>query len=281
MKIDLHMHSTASDGRLTPAALVHLAHERGLTTIALTDHDTTDGVVEAQAAGQTLGVEVIAWVEINTESDDGDVHFLGYFVNPDDATFQAHLATLRNARRGRARLMVDKLAELGLTLDWTRVQEIAGDGAVGRPHVARALLEHGYIATLGEAFDKYIGNDGPAYVPRYRLTPEEAIAAIRAAGGVASLAHPAVAGTVPLVPRLAGAGLGALEVYYSEHTLEDQEMLLALAHEYGLVPTGGSDFHALDDPTHATLGSVWVPPETVEQLRQIRADAGPLAGSGG
>lgn len=270
MRIDLHMHSTASDGRLTPTELVRLARERGLTAIALTDHDTTDGVAEAQAAGRVAGVEVIAGVEINTESEDGDVHFLGYFVNPDDAAFQDHLATLRNARLGRARLMVEKLAQLGMPLDWARVQEIAGEGAVGRPHVARALLECGYIATLSEAFEKYIGHEGPAYVPRYRLTPEQAIAAIRAAGGVACLAHPAVAGTTPLVPRLAAAGLGALEVYYPEHTPEDQEMLLALARKYDLVATGGSDFHALDDSTHATLGAIWVPPEAVERLRLRR-----------
>ncbi|MER3457670.1 MAG: hypothetical protein C4309_02600, partial [Chloroflexota bacterium] len=186
MRIDLHTHSTASDGRLTPTELVHLALERGLTAIALTDHDTTDGVAEAQTAARDTGLEVIAGVEINTESEDGDVHFLGYFVRPDDAAFQAQLATLRNARLGRARLMVEKLARLGLPLDWERVQAIAGEGAVGRPHVARALLERGYITTISEAFEKYIGHEGPAYVPRYRLTPEEAIAVIRAAGGVAS-----------------------------------------------------------------------------------------------
>jgi predicted metal-dependent phosphoesterase TrpH len=270
MRIDLHMHSTASDGRLQPAQLVRLAHQRGLDVIALTDHDTTDGIAEAQAASRPLGLEVIAGVEINTESDDGDVHFLGYFVNPYDAAFQTHLATLRNARLGRARLMVEKLAQLGLPLDWSRVQAIAGEGAVGRPHVARALLERGHIATLSEAFEKYIGHEGPAYVPRYRLTPEQAIAAIHAAGGVVSLAHPAAAGTVPLAPRLAAAGLDALEVYYSEHSEDEREMLLALAREHDLVPTGGSDFHALDDPTHATLGAVWVPPVAVEQLRLRR-----------
>jgi predicted metal-dependent phosphoesterase TrpH len=274
MRIDLHTHSTASDGRLTPTELVRLALERGLTAIALTDHDTTDGVAEAQAAARGTGLEVIAGVEINTESEDGDVHFLGYFVRPDDAAFQAHLATLRNARLGRARLMVEKLARLGLPLDWERVQAIAGEGAVGRPHVARALLERGYITTISEAFEKYIGHEGPAYVPRYRLTPEEAIAMIRAAGGVASLAHPAMAGTVALIPRLVAAGLEAIEVYYPDHTPEQQERLLALARQYNLVPTGGSDFHALDDPDHAMLGSIWVPPDVVEQLRLRRMTQG-------
>jgi len=268
MRIDLHMHSTASDGRLTPTEVVQLALQRGLTTIALTDHDTTDGVAEAQAAAMGTGLEVIAGVEINTESDDGDIHFLGYFVDPTNAHFQVHLATLRNARLGRARRMVEKLAQLGLPLDWERVQFFAGEGAVGRPHVARALLERGYVTTLSEAFEKYIGHEGPAYVPRYRLTPEEAIVAIRAAGGVAVLAHPAAAGTIPLIPRLAAAGLGGLEVYYPEHTPEERETLLGLARQYHLVATGGSDFHAPDDPDHAPLGSIWVPPEAVEQLKE-------------
>jgi len=270
MPIDLHLHTTASDGRLTPSEVVQLALERGLTAIALTDHDTTDGVAEAQAAAAGTGLEVIASVEINTESDAGDVHFLGYFVDPDDAAFQNHLATLRDARLGRARRMAEKLAALGMPLDWERVQAIAGEGAVGRPHVARALLERGYVATLGEAFEKYIGHEGPAYVPRYRLTPEEAIAAIQAAGGVAVLAHPAEAGTIPLIPRLVAGGLDGLEVYYPEHTPEDRDTLLALAEQYGLAVSGGSDFHAPDDPHHAPLGSVWVPPEAVEELRKRR-----------
>jgi predicted metal-dependent phosphoesterase TrpH len=264
--IDLHVHTTASDGRNTPAEVVRLAVELGLSTIALTDHDTTAGLPEAQSTAAEYDLKVLNGIELSSESDVGEVHILGYCIDPDHAGLQSMLRKLRDARVDRARRMVDKLRELGVIITWERVQALAGEGAIGRPHVARALKEAGHVRTLGEAFDRWIANDGPAYVPRFRLTPEAAIALIREAGGVAVLAHPALSGNLSLVPQLVEAGMSGLEVYYPEHSPSDQEKLLGLCEQYGLFPTGGSDFHGLAHDGHAPMASVPVPPEVVEYL---------------
>jgi len=267
-RIDLHTHSTASDGKLRPSEVVHLAAQLGMTTIALTDHDTTDGVIEAQRAGVELGLEVIAGIEINSEGEHGDAHLLGYFVDPSEPTLQEHLEAIRDARVGRAKGMLKKLAELGMPLEWKRVMAMAGDAvSIARPHVARAMVEAGYVATTQEAFDKYISNDGPAYVNRLRLTMAEAIGLIHGAGGAAVIGHPAQSKLVHLIPQLVEAGLDGVEVYYPDHTPEQQEELLEIAARYNLVATGGSDFHTLDDPSHGMLGSVDVPEVVVEQLK--------------
>ncbi len=275
-KIDLHMHSTASDGLLSPTEVVRSAHALELTTIALTDHDTTDGVAEAQAAGHNLGVEVIAGVEINSEGEHGDVHFLGYFVDPANAALQEKLLEIRDARVGRARGMLRKLAEMGMPVAWERVLQIAGDASsIARPHVARALLEAGHVTSTQEAFDKYINNDGPAYVNRLRLTPQETIDIVHAAGGLIVLAHPPRAGTVELIPMLQELGLDGIEVYYSEHTPDEIAMLERIAAERGLLTTGGSDFHGWNDGVHANMGSVSVPPACADRLRARAAGAKP------
>ena len=214
-QIDLHMHSTASDGLLSPTELIRSARALGLTTIALTDHDTTDGVAEAQAAGRDLGVEVMAGFEINSEGELGDVHFVAYGVDLANPMLQDRLLSIRDARVGRARGMLKKLAELGMPVAWERVLEIAGDASsIARPHVARALLEAGHVSSAQEAFDKYISNDGPAYVHRLQLTPQEVIDAVHGAGGAIVLAHPPRAGTVDLIPMLQDMGLDGIEVYY-------------------------------------------------------------------
>jgi predicted metal-dependent phosphoesterase TrpH len=264
--VDLHVHSTASDGRNTPAEVVRLAVELGLSAIALTDHDTTAGLPEARSAAAGTGLKVLDGIELSSESDVGEVHVLGYCIDLAHAGLQSMLSRLRDARVDRARQMVDKLRELGVVITWERVQAFAGEGAVGRPHVAMALQEAGRVRTLGEAFDRWIANDGPAYVPRFRLTPEEAIALIREAGGLAVLAHPALSNNLSLVPQLAGAGLSGLEVYYPDHSPSDREKLLGLCQQYGLFPTGGSDFHGLTHDGHAPMASVAVPPEVVERL---------------
>lgn len=276
-KIDLHIHSTASDGLLSPAEVARSAHAAGLTTIALTDHDTTDGVAEAQAAGRDLGVEVIAGVEINSEGAYGDVHFLGYFVDPANEALQEKLLEIRDARVGRARGMLRKLAEMGMPLAWERVLQIAGDASsIARPHVARALLEAGYVTSTQEAFDKYIDNNGPAYVNRLRLTPQETIAIVHAAGGLIVLAHPPRAGTVQLIPMLQALGLDGIEVYYPEHTPDEIAMLETIAADRGLLLTGGSDFHGWNDGVHANMGSVPVPPTCADRLRERAAGAKPV-----
>ena len=267
-RVDLHAHSTTSDGKLRPSEVVLLAAQTGLRALALTDHDTTDGIVEAQLAGRDLGIEVIAGVEINSEGEHGDAHILGLLIDPAEPALQEQLVAIRDARVGRAKGMLKKLAAMGMSVEWARVQAIAGDAvSIARPHIARAMVEAGHVATVQEAFDKYISNDGPAYVNRLRLTMSEAIGVIHAAGGLAVLAHPAHSELVHLIPQLVEAGLDGVEVYYPAHTPEQQSELLEIAARYNLVVTGGSDFHSPDDPVHGTLGCVDVPPDTVDKLK--------------
>ncbi len=271
LRVDLHMHSTTSDGELGPSEVAHLAHKLGLACIALTDHDATDGIAQAQAAGQSLGLEVIGGVEINSEGEHGDAHILGYFINTGYAPLQEQLLAIRDARVGRARGMVKKLAELGMPLEWEDVLAFAGDAAsLARPHIARAMVQAGYVRSTQEAFDKYLSNDGPAYVNRLRLTMREAINSIHAAGGVAVLAHAGESGLIHLVPQLVQAGLDGVEVYYPDHTPEQQAELLDLAKQYNLAVTGGSDFHTLDDAAHM-MGSVELGYQAVEELKARRA----------
>jgi len=267
--VDLHIHSTASDGVLSPSQVVHTALRLGLTTIALTDHDTLAGIAEAQQAAEGTGLEVIPGVEINSEGEWGDLHFLGYYVDPEAPVLRQRLEAMREARLSRARRMIERLAQMGMPLDWEEVRALAGGESVGRPHIARALVNRGYVTSTQEAFDRFIGNGGPAYVPRLRLTPPEVIDAIRQAGGVAVLAHPAYSGVMDRIPEFVALGLQGLEVYYPEHSPEEVETLLSLCRRYGLVATGGSDFHSPDADEGAPLGSVFVPEEAVEGLKRL------------
>ncbi len=272
VKLDLHSHTTASDGLLAPAALVCLAHEIGLTTLAITDHDTTAGLAEAQASAAPLDLEVIPGVEFGCELPQGEIHLLGYLFDPAHPALVAKLAWLREGRRERGRLMVEKLGALGVPVAWERVQALAAGGSVGRPHVAQALVESGAVTDTAEAFDRYLAWGGPAYVPRRRLDPAEAIGLLWDAGGVAVLAHP---GRIPdlavLLPRWVAAGLVGLECYYGEYDPPTVDRLVALAQRYDLVPTGGSDYHARPLKDHAPLGgSPVVPPDTVDRLRTAR-----------
>jgi 3',5'-nucleoside bisphosphate phosphatase len=277
MKIDLHLHTLASDGRLTPEELVRLAHERGVGRMAVTDHDTTDAVPVATAEGRRLGVEVIPGVELGTDSESGDLHMLGLFLDYEDATFQATMARFREGRITRARETVAILNRLGCDrISYERVREIAGEASIGRPHVAAALLEAGYVSTMPEAFDRYLGDDGPANVPREKFSPPEAIELIHSVGGLAVVAHPCEGkGQTHMIPDLAKAGLDGLECYYQGYDRERVDGLVALARAHGLVPTGGSDFHGPGFKTGRDLGGPPVPWETVERLR---AAAGERAG---
>lgn len=276
-KIDLHLHTTVSDGVLSPAELVQLAARNGVRRMAVTDHDATDGLPEAIAEGQKLGVEVIPGIELSADVPGSEVHMLGLFLEYQHPDFQEMLARFREGRVDRAQGMVERLRKLGKPISWQRVQELAGEGSVGRPHIAQALVEAGHVATIPEAFDLYIGRTGPAYVERYKLTPAEAIELIHAAEGVASLAHPReTLGTVEMVPELAAAGLDGIEVYYwHDYGPGTIEALLSLAERYDLVPTGGSDFHGfpMGGPTVTNEpGSVNIPPELPDLLwaRRVR-----------
>ncbi len=267
--VDLHTHSTASDGIYGPAELLRRAGEASLRVLALTDHDNTDGIPEAAEAARRLGIDFIPGIEINTDISGGEVHVLGYFPEFERPDFQATLRTLRDARELRGQRMVELLNENGVALSWKRVREIA-EGAVGRPHVARVLVEAGYVQSIGEAFDRYIGTGCPAYVPRYRLTPLDAVRLICSANGLPVIAHPLnLPGLVELrkwLPELCEAGLVGLETYYGPYTQEEERALLALANAFSLIPTGGSDFHG--PGIHPTpLGGREVPYVAVEQLK--------------
>ncbi|MFQ6102411.1 MAG: PHP domain-containing protein [Anaerolineae bacterium] len=277
-RVDLHIHSTTSDGVFTPSEVVYLSLERGLAVIALTDHDTLGGVAEAQQAAVGTGLEVIAGVEVNSEGAWGDLHFLGYYVDPENRPLREKLQAMRDARVGRARKMVQRLSEMGMPLEWEEVRALASGESVGRPHVARALLNRGYVKTMQEAFDRFIANGGPAYVPRLRLIPPEVIQAIIEAGGVPVLAHPSHSGpaAVERIPEFVGYGLRGVEVYYPGHSPEEIEMLLELCREYGLLATGGTDFHGPGSSEGAPLGSVYVPLECVERLRETAGQATPV-----
>jgi predicted metal-dependent phosphoesterase TrpH len=267
--IDLHTHSTASDGVYSPTILLQHAKTAGIHVLALTDHDSTEGVAEAAEAANALDIDFIPGIEINTDIRGSEVHVLGYFLEYQQPAFQDVLRVLRDSRELRGQRMVELLDQQGVHISWKRVREIA-NGVVGRPHVARALLEAGYVQTIGEAFDKYIGRGRLAYVPHYKLTPNEAVRLIASANGLPVIAHPLnIPGLVELrnwLPGLCEAGMVGLETYYGQYTPQDEQTLLALAHEYQLIPTGGSDFHGPD--IHPTpLGGRYVPYEAVERLK--------------
>ena len=268
MLVDLHTHTTASDGCNAPRSLVQLARDRGLRALAISDHDTTDALDEATLAGHEFGVEVVVAVEMSTDVADGEIHILGYFIGYHDQQLQSLLSTLREARLGRARKMVDKLAALGMPLDWQRVQSFAGDGAVGRPHVAKAMVQAGYAPDIRTAFDRYINRRGPAYVERYKLTPIEAVQVIRRVGGLAVLAHPLEgSGSVPMIPELAAAGLGGLECYYTGYNSDQVALLEVIARKYGLATSGGSDYHGEGVAANAVLGQPCVPYRVLAAMR--------------
>ena len=267
-KIDLHIHTTASDGRLSPADIVHKAAEQGLTFIAIADHDTVDGITPALGAARAFpGLMVIPGVEVSTDVPRGEAHVLGYFIDYTDRELQATLERMRNSRQERVHRMVTKLADLGVFIDWSRVQEITGSSSIGRPHVAQVMLESGYIDTLKEAFTKYIGRDGPAYVEREKMTLPEAVELILRAKGLPVLSHPF---TIPdveeTVVKLKAAGLIGIEAYYGGYGVDEINKLVSLAHKYNLATSGGSDFHGLDEGAETMIGGVDVPIEAAEQL---------------
>lgn len=273
-KVDLHTHSTASDGLYEPSDLLRQASEAGLTVLALTDHDSTNGIDEAKQAAKQLGIELIPGIEINTSINGKEVHVLGYFIEYERAAFQKTLHFLRDVREKRGERIVQKLNDLGVHIAWERVRELA-QGSVGRPHVARALVEAGYAQSVADAFDKYIGSRCPAYVPRYQLSSENAIRLIVSANGVPVIAHPYYYPGLTLLkerlPEFCALGLAGLETYYGPYTQEQEQEVRALADAYKLIPTGGSDYHG--PGIHPTpLGGRPVPHAAVEQLKTAYAE---------
>jgi hypothetical protein len=274
--IDLHVHTNASDGRYSPAELVALAAEKGLEALAVTDHDTLDGLSEAlEAARNFPALRLIGGIEISSHSPGSEVHILGYFVRLQDAELLNHLALMRSSRTERAGAMVEKLRGLGFDICLERVREIAGEGNLGRPHIAQALLEKGYVSSLQEVFTLYLGQGCAAYVDRHKLSPAEAVSLITRAGGLAVLAHPTTVGNLyELVPQLKAAGLAGLEVYYKDFSDDRRLELLQYARRHRLIATGGSDFHGIDEATEVMLGAAGVPAQALEDLLNLAAERG-------
>jgi len=269
--VDLHIHSTASDGKLTPAEVVREAAKQGLVYIALADHDSVDGVAAALAAAQSLPhLSVIPGIEISTDIPQGEVHILGYFIDYKDPEFLTWLDKFKNSRRRRAEQMVAKLADLAVPVEWKRVLELAGTSTIGRPHIAQAIMEKGYVSSFKEAFDEYLGHGKPAYVEREKMIPTDAVGIIIRAKGLAVLAHPLTTEDPEgLVEELKPAGLVGLEAYYDGYSAEEVEGLVALAQNHDLVATGGSDFHGIEPEEETAIGGADVPLEAAERLIAI------------
>lgn len=249
MYIDLHIHTTESDGTLTPSQVVRYAKEKGLKAIAITDHDTIHGNEEAIKEGVNEGVEVIPGVEISVDYSPGTMHMLGYFITTEDPILNEKLALLQDSRADRNPRIIEKLNKLGLSLTYDEVVQVSGGGQVGRPHMAQVLMKKGYTKSIKEAFDKYLGKGAPAYLDKFRLSAVEAITMITDAGGIPVLAHPFTLYCKSsdeldaLVEKLVNQGLQGLEVYYSEHDERKTSSYKLLAKRYNLAITGGSDFH--------------------------------------
>ncbi|MDK8192335.1 PHP domain-containing protein [Paenibacillus sp. UMB7766-LJ446] len=278
-RCDLHTHSQASDGMQPPAENVKLAKQRGLSAVALTDHDTVAGVAEAQRAGREYGIDVVAGVEISTRAGGKDIHVLGYYVNTEDKQFLERLHGLREAREERNHLIIAKLQELGLEISWQEVIDGLGrplepDESIGRPHMADVLVRKGYAADMRDAFNRYLAEGQPGFVSVPRVAPEDACQWIKDAGGAAVIAHPGLYGDDELVRRiLVDSHPDGIEVVHSDHGPEEEHRYAELAQEFGLIQTGGSDYHGVRQGVvfHGDLGSKTV---SIDVLDKLRAAAG-------
>ena len=278
---DFHTHSTISDGCLTPAKLVDLAYRNGVRIMSLTDHDIVDGLPEAfEAAAAYPDFTLVPGIEMSTDIKNGEIHILGHFIDWENQPFRDRLSQLQESRLGRARGMVQKLAELGKPVAWERVEAFADEGSVGRPHIAQAMVEAGHVASVTEAFDFFLTRTGPAYVERDKLTPEANVRLLLDVGGLVTLAHPAEGGGMEgleqLLARLADAGLSAMEVYYQDYDLQTIQRLRKLADQFGLIPLGGSDYHGLGNPRQREPGMIPLPMESVERYLSLARQRGAL-----
>jgi predicted metal-dependent phosphoesterase TrpH len=273
-KIDLHMHTTLSDGKLTPAELVQLLARREVAVAAISDHDSTEGIDEALAeAEKHPGLRILPAVEISADhptNDKIDVHVLGYFFDYHDREMNERLASFRDDRVVRARHMVARLAEEGYPVEWERVLAIAGEAGIGRPHIAQAMVERGYIATVRDAFNGLLNDDGIAFVGRPHITMRGSAELIHRAGGVAVLAHPIfIPNYEELLPQLAELGFVGFEVHYGDFDPEQRKSLLDLAERYGMLPCGGSDYHAMGHEGETLPGNAGPPVEVFEELERL------------
>lgn len=263
MRADLHVHSTASDGTLTPSSVVELAAQQRVDVLALADHDSVAGVAPAMQAADEVGITLVPAVELSSAIDDYDVHVLAYFVDHRDRHLLEMLDTLKAARMRRAESMVQDLREAGFNVSIDEVLAISDGGAVGRSHIARALVAAGHAESVAEAFQRFIGRNRPFYRPKDARTPAQVVEAVRELGAVPVLAHPGITGADHLVRELVDAGLLGIEAYHADHTAEQRAHYAAIARSFGLVCTGGTDYHGPHAP-NPQLGSTDVPDECIE-----------------
>jgi predicted metal-dependent phosphoesterase TrpH len=272
MSADLHIHTNLSDGTHSPEEIIELAKKAGLKTIAVTDHDTVDGLERAIIQGEKSGVEVIPGIEFTTEVPRTEIHILGYFVDYKNPQFLEMLGKIQQGRVNRIYKMVEKLKGLGVEIEAEEVFKLSGEGAPGRPHVARVLIQKGAVGNFREAFRKYLEFRGPAYVSHYRLTPIEAIKLILDAGGIPVYAHPGTSSYDAIIPELMTSGLLGLEVYYISHSILQARHYLSLAKKYGLLITGGSDYHGLKSGREVELGEIVIDDNLVNKLKRAKAE---------
>ncbi|CCF13100.1 PHP domain protein [Brevibacillus laterosporus GI-9] len=272
---DLHTHTLASDGTTTPAENVQLAKEAGLNAVAITDHDTIAGIAEAIQKGMELGVEVVPGVEISTAHEGKDIHILGYFIPFEDPAFHEALAQLRDVRHLRNLKLIARLQEIGvdITVEDVYRRKTSDDKNIGRPHIAEELVIKGLATSIDDAFRKYLGEGGAAYVNVERIEPLEAINMIKKAGGVAVIAHPGLYQNNELVEELIVYGLDGIEINHPDNSEEDKAVYRQFAEEYGLIVTGGSDFHGYrgNQTFHAPLGAYGTSSDAVDKMRRLAA----------
>ena len=279
--VDLHMHSVYSDGTCTPAELVALAEEGGVAALALTDHDTVAGIPDLLAAAENSPVEIVPGIEISATCARGTMHILGYLIDPTSAVLLEKIKKMQRGRDQRNQEILKKLNKLGYVLQWSEIEQQAGKDVVGRPHIAAALLQRGYVKTRKAAFDLLLAKGRPAYADRYHFSPQESIEMIHAAGGAAVLAHPATLALKDkalkqMLEELKGYGLDGVETYYSSHRPDQIAKFAQWGEELGLICTGGSDFHGANTPdikVGTGFGQLNVPDEVLAQLKSAVAAA--------
>lgn len=280
-EVDLHLHTTFSDGNLSPTEMIRLCAQKGLQVISITDHDSTEGLPESiEAVRDFPDLKLIQGIELSTDMPGTEIHLLGYFVDRTDVKFEKQLRWMRSGREERAREMVIKLNDLGIHIDWSRVQELSAGASIGRPHIAEALVEGGYVEYPAQAFDLYLGRDKAAYIGRPTLNPSAAIELLVSNGAVPVLAHPTyvvqsdsgntLSALRKIVGELKAVGLAGMEVYYKDYTIKQVNCLKEIADDMDLIPCGGTDYHASSNPGEPQPGATGPPLETVAALEACR-----------
>lgn len=268
-KVDLHIHTTASDGAYDSREIVRLAWEHGIRYMAITDHDTIGGLKEAWTEGEKYPLEVIPGIEISTLDGKHEVHILGYYIDYNNYQLVEFCERIKSARETRARKIVEKLNQLGYPVSMDEIYKKAGPDVIGRPHIALALMDHKAVSSISDGFAKLLGYGKPGYVPRFKILPETAVEIILKAGGVPVLAHPGLGFPKNRLVQLVEAGLKGIEVFHPDNSEEDREYYQKKAEELNLVATGGSDFHGHDQEDWNYFGKISLDPTNIDKLRSL------------